>query len=190
LALKVLRVVSNSLARFEPTEINVSDNAMGAKGVDACKELLKSRKMQKLYVCNDGLSAEASELLAEILLNGDNGAIPSLVLFHFYNNMGGNGAGVAIGRIVTAMPELQDLRFSATRCGAEGCMAIATSIGSVRQLKRIDLSDNNFGTKACERLAHSLKENVSLHKRTLNDSVSNLTFVFVVLFMFSSKSNI
>ena len=145
LALQVLRVISNSLARFELTEVNVSDNAMGAKGVTACQEILKGKKIQKLYVCNDGLSAEASELLADILLND----VPApLLLFHFYNNMGGNGSGVAVSRIITACQQLEDLRYSATRCMAEGCMAIATSIGSIHHLKRIDLSDNNFGARA------------------------------------------
>ncbi len=78
-------------------------------------------------MCNDGLSAEAAELLAEILLS--DGVAP-LTLFHFYNNMGGNGSGVAIGKIITACQQLEDLRFSATRSMAEGCLAIAAVSGS------------------------------------------------------------
>lgn len=45
-ALKVLRIITNSLQRFELVEVNVSDNAMGAKGVDACKEILQGKKIQ------------------------------------------------------------------------------------------------------------------------------------------------
>mmetsp|Transcript_25719 Transcript_25719/g.28048 ORF Transcript_25719/g.28048 Transcript_25719/m.28048 type:complete len:431 (+) Transcript_25719:98-1390(+) len=166
-ALKVLRIITNSLQRFELTEVNVSDNAMGAKGVDACKEILKGKKIQKLYVCNDGLSAEASELLADILLS--DGVAP-LTLFHFYNNMGGNGSGVAISRIITACKALEDLRYSATRCMADGCLAIATAIGSVDGLKRIDLSDNNFGLRACEVLAQGLKNHTRLEHLNLRDA--------------------
>jgi hypothetical protein len=40
--------------------------------------------------------------------------------------MGGNGSGIAIGKIIRETKDLEDLRFSATRCGNEGCMAIAT----------------------------------------------------------------
>lgn len=61
-------------------------------------------------------------LLSEILLDG---SCPPLKLFHFYNNMSGDGGGKALSTLIKACVELEDLRFSATRCGNSGCMEIA-----------------------------------------------------------------
>lgn len=92
---------------------------------------LSSWVLQRLYVCNNGLSAEAGDLLAKILLREDAFAVegstakPNLKLFHFYNNMGGDGAAKAVARIVEANPQLEDFRFSATRSTPVGCESIA-----------------------------------------------------------------
>jgi Ran GTPase-activating protein (RanGAP) involved in mRNA processing and transport len=83
--------------------------------------------------------------------------------------MGGNGAGVAISKIITASSGLTDLRFSATRCGKEGCMEIASSIGAISKLQRVDLSDNTFGTKASGKLGESLKNHTGLQSLNLRD---------------------
>ena len=67
------------------------------------------------------MSGESAQLISEILLEAN----PPLSLFHFYNNMSGNGGGFAISRIITHFyATLQDIRFSATRCMQEGCKAV------------------------------------------------------------------
>ena len=80
-------------------------------------------------MCNNGLSAEAGELLAKIILREEGAPegskVPVLKLFHFYNNMSGDGGAKAIARIVQACPELSDFRFSATRSTPVGCESIA-----------------------------------------------------------------
>ena len=77
---------------------------------------------QKLFMCNNGLSAEACALVCHILLED---GCPPLKLLHFYNNMSGSAGAIAVSNIIKACPELQDLRFSATRSGPEGCLSIA-----------------------------------------------------------------
>ena len=86
-------------------------------------------------MCNNGLSAEAAELLAKILIREASvvGATdgettktcPPLELLHFYNNMAGDGGARAIANIVVACPQLLDFRFSATRSTVAGCESIA-----------------------------------------------------------------
>jgi Ran GTPase-activating protein (RanGAP) involved in mRNA processing and transport len=152
-ALRTLSIICSSLKKFKLIEVNLSDNALGAKGVDACKDILLGNDLevsygnrwsvlgtnsllltslrQRLLVCNNGLSAEAGELLAKILLREgeyatEGAKVPSLKLFHFYNNMGGDGAAKAVARIVDACPQLEDFRFSATRSTPVGCESIAT----------------------------------------------------------------
>ncbi len=73
-------------------------------------------------MCNNGLSAEACVLVSQILLED---GCPPLKLLHFYNNMSGSAGGVAVSGIVRECSDLEDFRFSATRSGPEGCLAIA-----------------------------------------------------------------
>lgn len=68
------------------------------------------------------MSAEAAELLSEILVEG---SCPPLTVLHYFNNMSGDGGGVAIAGLVRACPNLVDFRFSATRSKVGGCLAVA-----------------------------------------------------------------
>ena len=45
-ALKTLSVISEALAGKDLLEVNVSDNALGVKGVDACREILACKKIE------------------------------------------------------------------------------------------------------------------------------------------------
>jgi Ran GTPase-activating protein (RanGAP) involved in mRNA processing and transport len=47
-ALRTLSILSEGLKRFQLKELNVSDNAMGAKGVEACREILRIKSLQVL----------------------------------------------------------------------------------------------------------------------------------------------
>jgi Ran GTPase-activating protein (RanGAP) involved in mRNA processing and transport len=40
-ALAALRIMSSGFKRFKLVNVNVSDNAFGAKGIDACKDVLE-----------------------------------------------------------------------------------------------------------------------------------------------------
>jgi Ran GTPase-activating protein 1 len=67
--LRVYEVLGAALKEKALTEIDLSDNAVGPKGVAALRELLSSQAcLQKLYFCNCGISAEAATSLSELLL--------------------------------------------------------------------------------------------------------------------------
>ncbi len=68
-----------------------------------------------------------------------------LRVLHFFNNMSGDGGAKAVASVVAASPFLQDLRFSSTRGGQVGGMALAQSLGTLTTLVRLDLNDNTFG---------------------------------------------
>lgn len=78
--------------------------------------------LQKLYVCNNGLSAEAVGELATLLIANTN---CNLSLLHFYNNMSGTVGAINFSKILDHFTDIEDLRFSATRAGAEGCLELA-----------------------------------------------------------------
>ena len=166
-ALQVLRIISNSLAECDLVDLNLSDNALGRPGVLACEPLLRGKSLQKLYVCNDGLSAEASETLAEILLRD---GCPPLSVLHFYNNMSGDGGAVAVGSIVRASLQLTDFRFSATRSQRSGCGAVAKSLLDLTHLTSLDLSDGMFVGEASVHLSHAIKGNAGLVSLNLRDA--------------------
>jgi len=178
-ALRTLNIICSSLKKFDLVEVNLSDNALGAKGVEECKTVLLGDNIQRLYVCNNGLSAEAAELLAKILIReasvvgavegSDSKKTPPLELLHFYNNMAGDGGARAIANIVVACPQLVDFRFSATRSTVAGCESIAAAIATLPNLRRLDVSDNNFKGKAGEVLVQALKNKTQLEYLNLRD---------------------
>jgi hypothetical protein len=124
-ALLTLKTICESMLGNSLIELNVSDNALGSKGVTACHTAITCKTLQvsetlslslslsplslslslsslsplslllqRLYFCNNGMSADACVLIKEILLEG---GCPKLTALHFYNNMSGDGGAVAIG---------------------------------------------------------------------------------------------
>ena len=165
-ALLTLKTICDSIEQNKLIELNVSDNALGAKGVTALTGVITCKTLQRLYVCNNGLSAEATVLLAQLLIDG---GCPKLTLLHFYNNMSGDGGAVAVGDIVKACPQLENFRFSATRSQREGCKAIALALNTINKLTRLDLCDNSFGNDAGKLLATSLRNHPLLIHLNLRD---------------------
>lgn len=48
-ALKTLAIICSSLKKFELVEVNVSENALGPKGVEACKSILMGDKLEVYF---------------------------------------------------------------------------------------------------------------------------------------------
>jgi len=164
-ALESLRTITTHMTRFPLTELNLSDNALGAKGVEACRGLLSKKTLTALYLCNNGLSKEASELVAVILQE----VSPALETFHFYNNMSGDGGAIALASIIACSPTLKDIRFSATRSMPAGCRAVATALAACHSLTKLDCSDNTFGEEAAGILAESIRNRSDLIILNLRD---------------------
>ncbi|OQR95756.1 hypothetical protein THRCLA_07598 [Thraustotheca clavata] len=167
-ALLVLENVCRSLKGHQLVEIDLSDNALGEKGVRACFDiLLEQYHLEKLFLCNNGLSAESAKVVADVLLfRGDT----KLKTFHFYNNMSGDGGAKALATLIPHCPELEDLRFSTTRAQREGCRVFANALSSLKNLKHVDLSDNTFGEQGATVLAKGLGLQSKLEVLNLRDA--------------------
>ena len=156
-ALEVLRTVCAPLAPFKSlTAIDVSDNAFGAKGLDACADLLVGQaKLTSLKAQNNGISmASARQLCATVLEAGC-----GLERFHFHNNMSGPEGAAAIGAML-ASPNLRgvrDLRFSGTRAQREGTLKVAEALRHATRLTALDLCDNTFQGPGSLALAAALR---------------------------------
>ncbi|XP_076900004.1 RAN GTPase-activating protein 2-like [Bidens hawaiensis] len=143
-ALEVMNLFSSALEGSDVRYLNLSDNALGEKGVRAFSKLLSSQSnLEELYLLNDGISEEAAKAVVEL--------IPStkkLKILHFHNNMTGDEGAIAISQLLKKCSILEDFRCSSTRVGSEGGIALSEALATCTGLKKLDLRDNIFGVEA------------------------------------------
>lgn len=140
-ALEVMNIFSSALEGSDLRFLDLSNNALGEKGVRAFGSLLKCQhNLEELYMINDGISEDAAVALLEL--------IPStakLKVLQFHNNMTGDEGAARISKMVNNSPLLEDFRCSSTRVGIEGGIALSKALGTCKHLKKLDLRDNMFG---------------------------------------------
>jgi len=66
-ALRSFTAICDSLKQNTIKSLNISDNALGAKGVAACRDLMAQSSLKSLYVLNNGISEAAAELIHTVL---------------------------------------------------------------------------------------------------------------------------
>ncbi|KAK9281570.1 hypothetical protein L1049_004473 [Liquidambar formosana] len=151
-ALEVMNLFSSALEGCELKYLNLSNNALGEKGVRAFGALLKSQnKLEELYLMNDGISEEAARAVCEIIPSTE-----KLRVLQFHNNMTGDEGAFAISEILKHSPALEDFRCSSTRVDSEGGVSLAEALGTCTRLKKLDLRDNMFGVEAGVALSKTL----------------------------------
>jgi len=161
--------------------LDLSDNALGEKGVRAVAAALRSQPaVRSLAFQNDGISVHAARALLEILPAPQN-----LHKLHFYNNMSGacyhhlragpthpnprtaestawvdttagDDGAFAIAQMLTKATQIGDFRMSSTRVMEAGGVALAKAFAAGKSLKRLDLKDNSLGSVGGLALAHVL----------------------------------
>lgn len=81
----VLEEINKCLSSKELKELDYSDNALGPLGIKSCEVVLKNmRSLEKLMLCNDGLSGDAIRILSEIMCEEKH---PNLKTLNFFNNV-------------------------------------------------------------------------------------------------------
>ncbi|WOL10726.1 RAN GTPase-activating protein 2-like [Canna indica] len=157
-ALEVMKIFSSALEGCNLRYLNLSDNALGEKGVRAFGALLKSQNsLEELYLMNDGISEEAAKAICELIPSTD-----KLKILHFHNNMTGDEGAIAISELLKHSPIIEDFRCSSTRVGSEGGIELAKALKSCSHLKRIDIRDNIFGVDAGLALSKTLEKLVHI----------------------------
>lgn len=173
-ALKVLTSLCGALdACKKLKDIDMSNNALGERGVAACAPLLQGQKdLESISFCNNGLAPGAAKLIRTFLV-----ASTRLKKVHFHNNLLETPGALQIAHLVTAAPQLEDLRFSSLRSGEAGSTALAKALEKTAELKYLDVSDNTFGDEAVDALAHALSKHgklIYLNVKDLDLSVSQI----------------
>ena len=167
-ALDVLQIVCGALARSPVAHLDLSDNALGERGVRTLEPLLASlaAQLESLSFRNNGLSELAMRLLAEAL--GTPGKLRKL---HFYSNMSGDGGAAAVSVLLERMGPngaLRDFCMSSCRVRETGGLPLARALGRHPQLQVLDLSDSMFGDNAD--LAAALGQMRGLTQLVLKDA--------------------
>ncbi|KAH6816464.1 RAN GTPase activating protein 2 [Perilla frutescens var. frutescens] len=157
-ALDVMNIFSEALEGSHLKYLNISDNALGEKGVRAFGKLLRSQtSLEEIYLMNDGISKEAAQAVCELVPSTE-----TLRVLHFHNNMTGDEGAIAISEILKRCPLLEDFRCSSTRVGSEGGIALTEALAQCRKLKKLDLRDNMFGVEAGLKLSEALQKHENL----------------------------
>ncbi|KAA8527572.1 hypothetical protein F0562_034713 [Nyssa sinensis] len=157
-ALDVMKIFSVALEGCILKSLDLSNNALGEKGVRAFESLLKSQSsLEELYLMNDGISEAAARAVHELIPSTE-----KLRVLHFHNNMTGDEGAVAISEVVKGSPLLEDFRCSTTRVGSEGGIALSEALGTCIHLKKLNLQDNMFGIEAGDVLSKALSTHENL----------------------------
>ncbi|KAK3190000.1 hypothetical protein Dsin_029561 [Dipteronia sinensis] len=157
-ALEVMNIFSAALEGSILKSLNLSNNALGEKGVRAFGALLKSQScLEELYLMNDGISEEAARAVCELIPSTE-----KLRVLQFHNNMTGDEGALAISEVVKRSPLLEDFQCSSTRIGSEGGIALSEALETCTGLKRLDLRDNMFGVEAGVALSKALSKHADL----------------------------
>ncbi|KAF5738622.1 RAN GTPase-activating protein 2 [Tripterygium wilfordii] len=143
-ALEVMNIFSAALEGSILKSLNLSNNALGEKGVRAFGALFRSQHaLEELYLMNDGISEEAARAVCDLIPSTE-----KLRILQFHNNMTGDEGALAISEVVKRSPLVVDFRCSSTRIGSEGGVALSESLETCTQLKKLDIRDNMFGVEA------------------------------------------
>eukprot|EP00798_Chlamydomonas_sp_ICE-L_P028435 gene28435-31577_t len=165
-ALDALRILSKALSSCSLRNLNLSDNALGEKGIRACADAITGQAaLEGISLQNIGCSIYACKAVEELLQASQ--ALRSIQLF---NNMSDNEGAEHIARILARAPLMEDLRFASSRVGPRGGAALAQGLMAGRCLLKLDISDNPITVDAAPALAQLINSQPKLRVLNLNDT--------------------
>lgn len=166
-ALQALRIISEALALANLESLDLSDNALGEKGIRACAAAVSHQKsLRHIAFQNVGCSVHGCAAVNELLVHCDN-----LRSIHLLNNMSGCEGAMSIAQIISRCPMLEEFKMASSRVGSEGGLALANALAKCgTNLRSIDLHDNPLTSEVSRALAEVIISHSSLNKINLNDT--------------------
>lgn len=149
--LEVTEKLSKTFEASNLIEIDLSDNAMGPRGLERVDTLFANASLQRLYLSNCGLSAESMNMLKAYFSNDDGRIANSLTDLVLDKNMIGVGGAKIVGEFLATCKNLQYFSYNGCRPGEEGTKYICDGLHNLTKdnspvLRRIDLEDCTFGS--------------------------------------------
>lgn len=163
-ALQALRIISAALSTAQLKHLNLSDNALGEKGLRAAAAAFMPG-LEFVSLQNVGCSVHACNALSELVPNGS-----ALAGLHLYNNMTGDEGAGHVARLLSRCPAMADFKLASSRVGSAGGISIAKALSVGSSLVRLDLSDNPLTEEVAGELAACLARQPQLRHVNLNDT--------------------
>lgn len=165
-ALAALRILSAALGKARLRHLNLSDNALGEKGIRACAAAFSDQEaLESIAFQNVGCSVHGCAAVDELMRNSQR-----LRRLHLYNNMSGDEGAASIARLLSRCPAMEDFKMVSSRVGAEGGVALARGLSAATSLVRLDLHDNPITAEFAPHLAAVLRQQPKLRALILNDT--------------------
>jgi Ran GTPase-activating protein 1 len=165
-ALDALRILGEALSKCGLKGLNISDNALGEKGVRACAAAFTNQAaLESMAIQNVGCSIHACAAVEELLVNSQD-----LKQLHLFNNMTDNAGAIHIAKILARAPMMEDFKLASSRVGPEGGNALARALCAGTALTKLDLSDNPMTSDVAAALAACVAYQPNLRHLNLNDT--------------------
>jgi Ran GTPase-activating protein (RanGAP) involved in mRNA processing and transport len=168
-AMKALKCLSEAVECLSLKALDLSDNALGEKGIRAFSTALTSQKtLESIAFRNIGCSVNACKAIGELL-----GCRETLKKIHLYNNMSDDEGAIAIANLIRSMPKIEDFMMVSSRVKQVGGQTLAGAFMG-KNLVSLDLHDNILGPETAQALVpflqsqHHLK-NLNLSETCLED---------------------
>ncbi|VDL93942.1 unnamed protein product [Schistocephalus solidus] len=160
------------------TELDLSDNAFGPRGVVGVTELLSSPvcyTLRTLKMNNQGLGHQGCRYLTEALLKGlrdSKGSGPKLKTFSAGRNRLENYGAKLLADVFSEMKSLEELHLYQNGIGIHGMDGIQCLVNAIAlnpNLRVLNLSDNSLTADGGTELAKSLSHLPNLEELILDD---------------------
>jgi len=162
-----LRIMAEGLSECKLRALDLSDNALGEKGIVACKAALQHMTtLESLTLQNVGLSVHACRALADLLPNPE-----GLKKLHLANNMSDDEGAKSIGQLLAKAPNMQDFKMWYCRVKGPGGSALAHGLSASTHLISIDLGGNPMGPGVAGDLAAALTQQQNQRVLRLGDTL-------------------
>lgn len=137
-ALRILRAICGMFHNCTVKYVDLSDNALGNRGLEACDSVLgRQNKLEYVKFEDNGLAAESMAVLEQQLAGSEH-----LRSIKFENNMVGPEGAEHFAGIVRSCPMLEDIKYAHVRARNAGTRAVLQAIvdNASLNLKRLDLN--------------------------------------------------
>jgi Ran GTPase-activating protein (RanGAP) involved in mRNA processing and transport len=142
-------------------------NEVGNAGVEALAHGLTYSRLQKIDLCDNGISASGTEAISRMLQI--NTSLQELNLS--FNSIGDTGAS-SIANVLDENLTLRCLSLKRNRIGNKGACAFAAKLPTMRGLKELVMIKNSIDQDGAAALLKGLRQNMELEYLHVEDKVS------------------
>lgn len=148
------------------TELDLSNNALGASGISILAPELKYLcQLNKLCLQNNAMGPKGSKSLAPAL-----DRLSHLTVLYLHNNDIGSTGCANLAPAIGQLTLLTVLIISGNDIGRQGARKLAPAIGHLKRLEKLGLADNNLGARGILALAPNIGDLTRLEELYLNNN--------------------